>query len=86
MKARNISDRVNCKVDDLVNEITESDVTVTIGIGDGGNEVGMGKVFDKVVKFIGNGEKIACVTKTDLLMACGTFYLYIVEYFILTKY
>lgn len=33
---------------------------VTIGIGDGGNECGMGKVYDLVVEHVPLGEHIAC--------------------------
>jgi hypothetical protein len=43
---------------------------VSIGIGDGGNEVGMGKVYDSVIssKLIPNAPTIACVVATDLLL------------------
>jgi len=40
----------------------------TIGIGDGGNEVGMGKVRDLVTRYIPRGEKIASVVETDELI------------------
>ncbi len=40
----------------------------TIGIGDGGNEIGMGKIRDLVVKHVPYGEKIASVVETDELI------------------
>jgi hypothetical protein len=45
---------------------------VTIGIGDGGNEIGMGKVFERVVRSIALGEKIASVVSADRLIVAGT--------------
>jgi D-glutamate cyclase len=45
---------------------------VTIGIGDGGNEIGMGKVpWDTIRKNIKNGELIACRVATDHLIVAG---------------
>ncbi len=41
------------------------------GIGDGGNEVGMGKVYDKVVSTVPNGATIACKTASDYLVTSG---------------
>jgi hypothetical protein len=44
----------------------------TIGIGDGGNEIGMGKVpYPTVGKNIPNGELVACRTATDHLVVAG---------------
>jgi hypothetical protein len=44
----------------------------TIGIGDGGNEIGMGKVPHAIVgKNIPNGDVIACRTATDHLIVAG---------------
>ena len=40
----------------------------TIGIGDGGNEVGMGKIKDLVVEHIPKGELIASTVETDELI------------------
>jgi hypothetical protein len=44
-----------------------------IAIGDGGNELGMGKVFDKIVNNpkILNGEKIGCAVAADCLIAAS---------------
>jgi hypothetical protein len=44
----------------------------TIGIGDGGNEIGMGKVpFATIAKNIPNGDVVACRTATDFLIVAG---------------
>lgn len=45
---------------------------VTIGIGDGGNEIGMGKVpHETIVKNIPNGDLIHCRVSTDHLIVAG---------------
>ena len=45
---------------------------ITIGIGDGGNEIGMGKVpFDTIRKNIPEGEQVACRVATDHLIVAG---------------
>src|SRR5262249_4765247 len=46
--------------------------TVTIGVGDGGNEIGMGRVRARVVRDVPNGAKIASVVRTDHLITAGT--------------
>jgi hypothetical protein len=44
----------------------------TIGIGDGGNEIGMGKIpHDTIVKNIPNGDLIHCSVPTDYLIVAG---------------
>jgi hypothetical protein len=44
----------------------------TIGIGDGGNEIGMGKISPEVIaRNIANGERIACRVPTDHLIVAG---------------
>ncbi|MCI0378002.1 MAG: DUF4392 domain-containing protein, partial [Gemmataceae bacterium] len=44
----------------------------TIGIGDGGNEIGMGKIPWYVIRLnIPNGGLIACRVATDRLIVCG---------------
>lgn len=44
-----------------------------IAIGDGGNELGMGKVLDKIIDNpkISNGDKIGCVIPADYLIAAS---------------
>ena len=44
---------------------------VTIGIGDGGNEIGMGRVHDRVAEHVLLGARIGCVVPTDHLIVCG---------------
>lgn len=65
---------------DITAHLTASDAVVergprgnrTIGIGDGGNEVGMGRVpHDTIVKNIPNGDLIHCRVPTDRLIVCG---------------
>lgn len=45
---------------------------VTVGVGDGGNEIGMGLAgWDLVANRIPNGGAIACRVKTQRLIVCG---------------
>lgn len=45
---------------------------VTIGIGDGGNEIGMGKIaWDVIRRNIPQGGLVACRVPTDHLIVCG---------------
>lgn len=45
---------------------------VTLGIGDGGNEIGMGKIAaETIARNIPNGERIACRVPTDYLIVAG---------------
>ena len=45
---------------------------ITIGIGDGGNEIGMGKIpHDTIVKNIPNGDLIHCRVPTNYLIVAG---------------
>jgi hypothetical protein len=44
----------------------------TIGIGDGGNEIGMGRVRARVCRDVPNGKKIGSVVRTDHLVVAGT--------------
>lgn len=43
----------------------------TIGIGDGGNEIGMGKAHKQVIDHIDNGQQIASAVTTDHLITAG---------------
>jgi D-glutamate cyclase len=44
----------------------------TIGIGDGGNEIGMGKIpWEVIRRNIRNGAQVACRVPTDYLLVCG---------------
>jgi hypothetical protein len=45
----------------------------TIGIGDGGNEIGMGKIpRETIARNVPNGGRIACRVPTDFLIVAGT--------------
>lgn len=57
-------------IDDLF-LLEEQDRPFTIGIGDGGNEIGMGAIHAEVVKAIPIGAKIASVVSTDALVVAG---------------
>jgi hypothetical protein len=53
-------------------EISDKPYPMTIGIGDGGNEIGMGKIpWDTIRRNIPNGGKIACRVATDHLIVAG---------------
>jgi hypothetical protein len=55
----------------LLFEAGQPDLT-TIGIGDGGNEIGMGKVpWEVIERNIPNGRQIACRVATDHLIVTG---------------
>ena len=43
----------------------------TIGIGDGGNEIGMGNKHDEITKYVSHGKTIAATVKTDILITSG---------------
>lgn len=44
---------------------------ITLGIGDGGNEIGMGALGEEVMNNIHNGRTIACRVKVDHLIVAG---------------
>lgn len=44
---------------------------LTIGFGDGGNELGMGKLAETTVRTVSNGSKIACLVPADLTVAAA---------------
>jgi hypothetical protein len=43
----------------------------TIGVGDGGNEIGMGGISEAVHKFVPHGEVLCAKTVTDILLPAG---------------
>lgn len=57
-------------LDDLFLEASRKGLT-TIGIGDGGNEIGMGKVFAEALSTIEHGADIASTVATDFCIAAG---------------
>ncbi|XP_054758178.2 D-glutamate cyclase, mitochondrial-like isoform X1 [Lytechinus pictus] len=58
-------------IDALFNAARDVGHVFTTGIGDGGNEIGMGKVKERVVSHIPKGDIIATVTSTDYLICAG---------------
>ncbi len=69
MRGEQITELVE-PIDQLFLE-AEFSSTMTIGIGDGGNEVGMGRVFRGVARAIENGAKIASTVLTDYVIVSG---------------
>ncbi len=62
----------NCGVtSELFRYAYKNKICPSIGVGDGGNEVGMGKVYWQVVKHIRNGPQIACDIPCAYLLTCG---------------
>ena len=70
MKAVDISNFVD-PIDDLFSGARSNPLVSTVGVGDGGNELGMGKAMAAVKEFVDLGEQIACVIPTDFLIAAG---------------
>lgn len=70
MKGIDISQYVE-PFDELFEMAQQNPHVMTIGIGDGGNELGMGKAYDCVIKDIPLGETIACSVSADSLIAAG---------------
>ena len=57
---------------DLPGVVSNTRVWRSIGIGDGGNEIGMGKIpHETIVKNIPNGDLIHCRVPTDHLIVAG---------------
>lgn len=65
--ARLVPNDLVAKADSLVNAAMEQGI-LTVGIGDGGNELGMGVVHDDVVRYLPNGAQIAPVAPVDHLV------------------
>lgn len=57
-------------LDELFTEAANLGMT-TIGIGDGGNEIGMGRVFAETITAIPHGQSIATTVSTDFCIAAG---------------
>jgi hypothetical protein len=70
MRGRDITECMS-PVQDLFDELLDSE-TFTIGIGDGGNEIGMGRLPWSVIRAnIPRGGLIACRTRTRRLIVAG---------------
>lgn len=69
MAGEDVSDAAG-KVDELFTAATEAGIP-TVGVGDGGNEIGMGAVADAVRTHVPHGDTIASRTETDVLVVAG---------------
>lgn len=69
MRGTDITD-VTAPLDELFIEGGRRGLT-TIGIGDGGNEIGMGKVFVDALNTIEHGQNVATTVSTDFCIAAG---------------
>jgi hypothetical protein len=58
------------KIDFVVREAAKRGVP-TIGVGDGGNEIGMGAVADAVHQYVPHGEILCAELATDVLLPAG---------------
>ncbi len=58
------------KIDHFVNE-AQSRGILSIGVGDGGNEVGMGLILDEVLDIIPTGKIIAASARADILVVAA---------------
>lgn len=70
MRAINIKHLVD-PIDDLFIAAKNIPGIITTGIGDGGNELGMGKVKDRVVNLMPKGDVIACDIPADFAITAG---------------
>uniref|UniRef100_A0A667Z2K2 D-glutamate cyclase n=1 Tax=Myripristis murdjan TaxID=586833 RepID=A0A667Z2K2_9TELE len=70
MRGINIKHLVD-PIDDLFIAATDIPGIITTGIGDGGNELGMGKVKDKVKSFMPKGSLVACDIAADYAITAG---------------
>jgi len=69
MRGEDISDIVPI-MDELFEEAKKVGIT-TIAIGDGGNEIGMGKISNLVMDLVPNGELICASFASDFLIVAG---------------
>lgn len=69
MGAGDITELV-ANVDPLFERANASGIP-TIGVGDGGNEIGMGGVRSAVEEHVPHGESICCLTPVDALVVAG---------------
>jgi D-glutamate cyclase len=58
------------RIDYLVEEATTSQIP-TIGVGDGGNEIGMGAVAEAVHQYVPHGNILCAKLATDVLLPAG---------------
>lgn len=58
-------------IDELFEVAQQNPHISTIGIGDNGNELGLGRVYSSIVNSISLGETIACSVSVDYLIVAG---------------
>ena len=56
---------------DYIVELAQSENIPTIGIGDGGNEIGMGAIKEAVATYVPHGNVLCAETATDVLIPAG---------------
>jgi hypothetical protein len=72
MRGRDITEQMSPAHLLFEHEARQDPRLTTIGIGDGGNEIGMGKVpWEVIRRNIPGGARVACRTATDHLIVCG---------------
>ena len=69
MRGRDVTDTTP-PLDELFIEAGRRGLT-TIGIGDGGNEIGMGKVFGSALDAVPHGRQVATIVPTDFCIVAG---------------
>jgi len=58
---------VTGKIDFMIEEARKRGI-LTIGLGDGGNEIGMGNILDVIQERVPNGKAVGAATQTELLV------------------
>jgi D-glutamate cyclase len=58
------------RIDYVVHEATNRHIP-TVGVGDGGNEIGMGAIAEAVHKYVPHGQILCAKTATDVLLPAG---------------
>lgn len=58
---------VTGKIDFMIEEARARGI-LTIGLGDGGNEIGMGNILDVIHEKVPNGKAVGAATQTDILV------------------
>ena len=74
MRGQNLNEYVRSNIATLFQQYTSNKPRkrMSIAIGDGGNEIGMGKIpHETIVKNIPNGDLIHCVVPADYLIVAG---------------
>lgn len=63
--------QTTAKLDFLIDEARSRNI-LTIGMGDGGNEIGMGNILDVIHENVPNGKTVGAATKTDILVVAAS--------------